>query len=66
MDEGKLPAEEISDGTHRRVHIKDLREFMHNEDIKRAQLMREMAAITEDIGGDDEMQDWKGSGTLSN
>ena len=59
IDEGKLPAEKIPGGTHRRISIKDLLEFMRKEDVKRDQLMSEMATITEEIGGYDEIHEWK-------
>jgi excisionase family DNA binding protein len=59
IDDGKLPAEKIPGGTHRRIRLKDLLEFMRKEDGKRDQLMNEMAALTEDIGGYDEIHDWK-------
>ncbi len=59
INEGKLPAEKIPGGTHRRIKLKDLLEFKNSEDIKREQLMDEMASITEEIGGYDEIYDWK-------
>jgi excisionase family DNA binding protein len=59
IDEGKLPAEKVPGGTHRRIRLKDLLDFMRKEDAKRAELMGEMAVITEDLGGYDEIQQWK-------
>lgn len=59
IDEGKLRAEKMPGGTHRRIRLKDLLEFMNKEDIRRDQLMDEMAAITENMGGYDEIHDWK-------
>ncbi len=59
IDEGKLRAEKMPGGTHRRIRLKDLLEFMKREDILRDELMDEMAAITEDIGGYDKIYAWK-------
>lgn len=59
IDEGKLRAEKIPGGTHRRIRLKDLLEFMTKEDVRRDQLMDEMAEITEDMGGYDEIREWK-------
>jgi excisionase family DNA binding protein len=59
IDDGKLPAEKVPGGTHRRIRLKDLLDFMRKEDGKRGELMSEMSAITEDIGGYDDIQKWK-------
>lgn len=59
IDEGKLPAEKTPGGTHRRIRLKDLLEFMNKEDVRRDQLMDEMAAITEESGGYAEIHEWK-------
>lgn len=62
IDEGKLRAEKMPGGTHRRIRLKDLLDFMNKEDIRRDQLMDEMAALTEDMGGYDEIREWKKRG----
>lgn len=59
IDDGKLLAEKMPGGTHRRIKLKDLLEFMRKEDLKRDDLMDEMMAISEDIGGYDEFRAWK-------
>lgn len=59
IDERKLRAEKIPGGTHRRIRIKDLLEFMRKEDVRRDELMDQMAAITESIGGYDKIHEWK-------
>ncbi len=59
IDEGKLPAEKTPGGTHRRIRLKDLLEFMNKEDVRRDQLLDEMAAITEESGGYAEIHEWK-------
>lgn len=59
IDEGKLPAEKIPGGTHRRIRLKDLLEFMNKEDVRRDQLLDDMAAITEASGGYAEFHEWK-------
>jgi excisionase family DNA binding protein len=59
IDEGKLRAEKVPGGTHRRIRLKDLLEFMKVEDISRDQVMDEMAAITDEMGGYDELYQWK-------
>jgi|AGTN01.3.fsa_nt_gi DNA binding domain, excisionase family len=59
IDEGKLTAERVPGGTHRRIRLKDLLEFMKQEDLQRDKLMDEMTALTQDIGGYDEIYEWK-------
>lgn len=59
IDEGKLCAEKVPGGTHRRIRLRDLLEFMRAEDICRDQIMDEMAALTDEIGGYDELYQWK-------
>ena len=59
IDEGKLPADKVPGGTHRRIRLKDLLDFIQQEDTKRGELMNEMAAITDEIGGYDDIQKWK-------
>lgn len=59
IDEGKLPAEKMPGGTHRRIKLKDLLEFMSKEDIRRDDLMDQMAALTEEVGGYDDLLEWK-------
>jgi len=59
IDDGKLRAEKMPGGTHRRIRLNDLLEFMNKEDIRRDKLMNEMAAITEEMGGYDQLHDWK-------
>jgi len=59
IDEGKLRAEKVPGGTHRRIRLKDLLEFMKAQDVRRDQLMDEMATITEDMGGYNELYEWK-------
>lgn len=59
IDEGKLPANKVPGGTHRRIKLRDLLEFMRQEDLDRANLMDEMIAITDDIGGYDEFYKWR-------
>jgi excisionase family DNA binding protein len=51
INEGKLPAEKMPGGTHRRIKLKELLEFMNKEDITRDELMDKMVSITEDAGG---------------
>lgn len=58
IDEGKLRAEKMPGGTHRRIRIKDLLEFMNKEDNRRDELMDEMATLTEDVGGYNEIRQW--------
>ena len=58
IEEGKLRAEKIPGGTHRRIRLKDLLEFIRKEDLRRDELMDEMAAITEDMGGYNEIREW--------
>jgi excisionase family DNA binding protein len=58
IDEGKLKAEKVPGGTHRRVHLRDLLDFMNREDVQRNQLMNEMVSVAEDIGGYDELYEW--------
>lgn len=59
IDEGKLRADKVPGGTHRRIHLKDLLEFMKAQDVRRDQLMDEMAAIADEIGGYNELYEWK-------
>lgn len=59
IDEGKLPADKMPGGTHRRIRLKDLLEFMSKEDIRRDELMDRMASLTEEMGGYDEFHKWK-------
>src|ERR1700733_3869027 len=59
IDEGKLRAEKVPGGTHRRIRLKDLLEFMKAQDVRRDELMDEMATITDEIGGYNELYEWK-------
>jgi excisionase family DNA binding protein len=59
IDDGKLRAEKIPGGTHRRIRLKDLLEFMKVEDLQRNDLLDEMAALTQEIGGYDDIHEWK-------
>lgn len=59
IDEGKLRAEKVPGGTHRRIRLKDLLEFMKAQDIARDGLMDEMAALTEEIDGYNDLYEWK-------
>ena len=59
IDNGKLPAEKVPGGTHRRIRLKDLLDFIQEEDAKRGALMIEMATITDEIGGYEDIQKWK-------
>ena len=59
IDEGKLPATKVPGGSHRRIKLKDLLEFMKNEDIEREDLMDEMINVTDEMGGYDEFYKWR-------
>lgn len=59
IDEGKLRAEKVPGGTHRRIRLKDLLEFMNTQDVRRNELMDEMAALTDQIGGYNDIHEWK-------
>lgn len=59
IKEGKLPATKVPGGTHRRIRLKDLLEFMKEEDAERESLMDEMIAVTDEIGGYDEFYKWR-------
>ena len=59
IDEGKLRAEKIPGGTHRRIRLKDLLEFMKAQDMVRDELTDQMAALTDEIGGYNEIYEWK-------
>jgi len=59
IDEGKLRAEKVPGGTHRRIRLKDLLEFMEAHDIRRDQLMDELAALADEKGGYKELYEWK-------
>ena len=59
IDEGKLTATRTPGGTHRRVRLSDVLEFMKNEDVRRDELMDELTALTEEIGGYDDIHRWK-------
>jgi excisionase family DNA binding protein len=59
IDEGKLRAERMPGGTHRRIRLRDLLEFMKAQDVRRDQWMDEMADITDEMGGYNELYEWK-------
>lgn len=59
IDEGKLAAEKMPGGTHRRIKLKDLLDFMRKEDLGRDSLMNEMMSISDDVGGYQEFRAWK-------
>jgi excisionase family DNA binding protein len=59
IDEGKLRAEKMPGGTHRRIRLKDLLEFMKAQDFRRDELMDEMASLTDEVGGYNEIYEWK-------
>ncbi|CAN5443833.1 hypothetical protein BH11CYA1_BH11CYA1_10660 [soil metagenome] len=59
IDEGKLAAEKMPGGTHRRIKLKDLLDFMRKEDLGRDSLINEMMSIAEDVGGYEEFRAWK-------
>ncbi len=59
IDEKKLPAEKFPGGTHRRVKLADLLAFMEKEDIKRENLMDELASVANEVGANDEIYKWK-------
>lgn len=49
MNSGALPGRKI--GTHRRIKLEDVLNFINDEDKRRDKAMDELVAITEEIGG---------------
>jgi excisionase family DNA binding protein len=58
IDTGKLKAEKVPGGTHRRVKLSDLLEFIQTEDHNRQQLMNDITAIVEDTDGYTDFHAW--------
>ena len=59
INDGKLKATKTAGGTHRRIKLSDVLDFMKNEDISRDKLMDELAATTDEMGGYDDIHHWK-------